>query len=46
MKTNDEIKNELETKGYCIVPDILTPNEVEYSKIGWILLKISILYTI
>lgn len=35
MKTNDEIKNELETKGYCIVPDILSPNEVEYSKLSF-----------
>ena len=38
MKTSDEIKNELATKGYCIVPNILTPEEIEYSKLcfqGW-----------
>ena len=33
MKTIDEIKYELEAKGYCIVPNILTPDEVEYSKL-------------
>ena len=32
MKTSDEIKNELKIKGYCIIPDILTPEEIEYSK--------------
>ena len=33
MKTPDEIKNELATKGYCIIPNILTPEEIEYSKL-------------
>jgi len=33
MKTPDEIKNELATKGYCIVANILTPEEIEYSKL-------------
>lgn len=33
MKTHDEIKNELATKGFCIVPNILSPEEIEYSKL-------------
>lgn len=42
MKTSDEIKNELTTKGYCIIPDILTSDEVEYSKLCFKLWKNSI----
>ena len=33
MKTPDEIKNELAIKGYCVIPNILTPEEIEYSKL-------------
>ena len=35
MKTSDEIKNELAFNGYCIVPNILTPEEIEYSKLSF-----------